>query len=187
MRKNNYNLIAFLLSFLLAIAAAAPALALEDISQENDKIVILHTNDIHCKIEQSVSDNAITNIGFAGVAAYKSEMAKTYGTENVTLVDVGDAISGGIIGSLTSGRSIIEIMNQTGYDLAVPGNHEFDYRVKGLLTLANEVADFPYICSNFIDLLTGISVFDAYKIISYGMSKSHILASALQKPSESAH
>ena len=46
---------------------------------------------------------------------------------SVTLVDAGDAIQGGPIGTLTKGSAIVEIMNKVGYDLAIPGNHEFDY------------------------------------------------------------
>ena len=48
-------------------------------------------------------------------------------TPYVTLVDAGDAIQGAPVGTLSEGGYIIDIMNQTGYDVAVPGNHEFDY------------------------------------------------------------
>ena len=39
-------------------------------------------------------------------------------------------------------------MNAMGCDVAIPGNHEFDYGVEHFLSLA-EHADFPYISCNF--------------------------------------
>ncbi len=120
-------------------------------------IVILYTNDVHCAVDES--------IGYAGVAAYKAEMLKT--NKYVTLVDNGDAIQGGILGTLSNGSYIIDIMNKVGYDIAVPGNHEFDYGMSRFLSLAKKLkAD--YISSNFINLKTGKPVFEGYKMVSYG-------------------
>lgn len=141
-------------------ASAAPAAPDSAQDAGNSDIVILHTNDVHCAI-----DNAI---GYAGVAAYKAEMEAIYGEDRVTLVDAGDAIQGGAIGTLSKGAFLVDIMNQTGYDIAVPGNHEFDYGMENFLTLAKERADYQYICANFIDLSTGMGVFPPYKIIDYG-------------------
>lgn len=167
MKRYISNLALFILTLAVALSLSSPATA-EDPARADGKIVILHTNDVHCKIDQVISDGAIINIGYAGVAAYKAEMEGIYGAGNVTLVDGGDAVSGGVIGSLSNGRSIVEIMNMVGYDVAVPGNHEFDYKIPAMLTLINEVAEFPYVSSNFIDLKTGESVLDAYQIIRYG-------------------
>ncbi|MEO2862209.1 metallophosphoesterase [Flavonifractor plautii] len=137
-----------LLSLLLAVAMAfsltVPAVAAEGdaAGTESGKIVILHTNDVHCGIDQAKNDaGEVTNIGYAGVAAYKTAMEAAYGAENVTLVDAGDAIQGGPIGTLSKGAYIVEIMNQVGYDLAIPGNHEFDYGMDNFLTLAREKAE----------------------------------------------
>ena len=44
------------------------------------------------------------------------------------------------------GRYIVDIMNQVGYDLAVPGNHEFDYGMDNFLDLAENRAEYPYLC-----------------------------------------
>ncbi len=138
--------------------------------EEAGKIVILHTNDVHCGIDQVKKDDAVTNIGYAGVAAYKTEMEAQYGKENVTLIDAGDAIQGGPIGTLTKGSAIVEIMNKAGYDLAIPGNHEFDYGMDNFLSLAKDKAEYDYVCSNFTDL-NGKAVFDAYKVLTYGEVK----------------
>ena len=64
------------------------------------------------------------------------------------LTDSGDAIQGELIGTLTKGEAVTELMNAVGYDVAIPGNHEFDYGPEHFLELAKK-ADFPYISCNF--------------------------------------
>ncbi len=55
-------------------------------------------------------------------------------------------------------------MNFIGYDLATLGNHEFDYGMDRMFELV-EMADYPYVSANFMDLTTNAPVLDAYKII----------------------
>lgn len=120
-------------------------------------IVVLYTNDVHCAIDE--------NIGYGGLALYKKQMMNQ--TPYVTLVDAGDAIQGAPVGTLSEGGYIIDIMNQTGYDVAVPGNHEFDYGMPRFLELAGKLNCGYYSC-NFISTASGQSVFAPYKMISYG-------------------
>ena len=94
---------------------------------KSDDIVILTTNDVHCAINGD-------NIGYAGLAAYKKEMEAA--NKYVTLVDAGDAVQGDVIGTLSKGEYLTEIMNYIGYEIAVPGNHEFDYGMEQLLNLS---------------------------------------------------
>lgn len=167
--KVKSRFLALLLAMVMALGLMIPAAASEEAAPADNsgKIVILHTNDVHCGIDQTTKDDAITGIGYAGVAAYKAETEAAYGADNVTLVDAGDAIQGGPIGTLTKGSAIVEIMNKVGYDLAIPGNHEFDYGMDNFLSLAKDKAEYTYICSNFTDL-DGKAVFDAYKVLTYG-------------------
>jgi len=158
--------LSLLLALVMVFAMVIPAMA--DETQETGKIVILHTNDVHCGIDQAKDDDGkVTNIGYAGVAAYKAEMEAQYGEANVTLVDAGDAIQGEAIGTLTKGSAIVEIMNKVGYDLAIPGNHEFDFGMDNFLDLAKNKAEYTYLCCNFTDL-AGKAVFDSYKVLTYG-------------------
>ena len=161
------KVLSLVLAAAMVMGLAAPALAAEE--SENGKIVILHTNDVHCGIDPVTDEEtgAVTNVGYAGVAAYKAEMEAQYGAENVTLVDAGDAIQGGPIGTLSKGSYIVDIMNEVGYDFAIPGNHEFDYGMDNFLTLAKEKAEYTYLCCNFTDL-EGNAVLDAYKVVDYG-------------------
>ncbi len=130
---------------------AAPA-------KSND-IVILGTSDVHCGIDQ--------NIGYAGLAAYKKAMAEKY--NYVALVDAGDAIQGDAIGTLSKGEYLVDIMNEVGYDVVVPGNHEFDYGMDQFLNVIVPKMKATYVSANFMkgDKL----VFDAYKMMTYGSKK----------------
>ena len=78
---------------------------------ETEEIVVLYTNDVHCG-----TDN------YAVFAAYRAQLiSEGY---NVVTIDAGDALQGEMIGALTEGQAIVDIMNSVGYDYAVPGNHE---------------------------------------------------------------
>ncbi|MEG2367827.1 MAG: bifunctional UDP-sugar hydrolase/5'-nucleotidase [Oscillospiraceae bacterium] len=147
--KNLFGLglgFALLLSLLVGCSPKAPALPEKDIA-------ILYTTDVHCGVDDA--------IGYAGLAAYRQELASD-GSE-VLLVDSGDAIQGAPIGGLSKGETIIEIMNEMGYAVAIPGNHEFDYGTDRLLELS-KLAKFPYLSANFVNTETGEKIFEPYTI-----------------------
>ena len=75
---------------------------LDDINTED--IVILHTNDVHCGVNDT--------IGYDGLMLYKKQLLEKY--QNVITVDAGDHIQGGTIGLITNWESIINIMNEIG-------------------------------------------------------------------------
>lgn len=107
-------------------------------TRENGDIYILFTSDVHCGANQG--------FGYAGLKEIKDNLeAQGYA---VILVDNGDSIQGEAIGMLTEGESVIEIMNETGYDLWTPGNHEFDYGMEQFFKLV-DMADFKVISCNF--------------------------------------
>ncbi len=144
--------------FLVFLLTAVMALSCLSIAQaENPDVVILFTNDVHCAIDD--------NLGYASVAGLRDEL-KAAGSE-VLVVDAGDAAQGGPVGTLSTGSYIIDIMNKVGYDVAVPGNHEFDYGMDRFFELIG-MANYPYISCNFTDLKTGKAVLDAYKIFDIG-------------------
>ena len=95
-------------------------------------------------------------------------------TPYVTLVDAGDAIQGAPIGTLSDGGYIIDIMNEVGYDFAVPGNHEFDYGMARFMELAGEL-ECGYYSATFMNLATGAPVLAPYKMFTYGaVSYTHL-------------
>ncbi|MCR5627437.1 MAG: metallophosphoesterase, partial [Lachnospiraceae bacterium] len=105
---------------------------------KNGDIYVLCTSDVHCGVNQG--------FGYAGLVQVREDLENEgYDT---FLIDNGDAIQGDTIGTLSEGETIIELMNKVGYDMAVPGNHEFDYGMDKFLELADQ-AEFPYISCNF--------------------------------------
>lgn len=147
------------ITVLLALILTFPVTAFAA-ETENLGVVILHTNDVHCGFEADDS-----TFGAADLAAYKARLeSEGY---DVILADAGDFVQGGVIGTLSDGEYPMQIMNELGYDVAIPGNHEFDFGMDNFLKLANE-AEFPYISVNFTDLRTNEKPFSAYKIIEAG-------------------
>ena len=129
--------LALLLSAMMLLGCVA--MAEEAPAGLTKNVVILFTSDAHAGIDMGW--------GYAGVAAIRDAVAAK---NHVVLVDNGDAIQGETIGTLTSGKALVELMNVVGYDVAVPGNHEFDYGMSNFLTLAGEVAQYPYVSANFV-------------------------------------
>ena len=121
-------------------------------------IVILVTSDVHCGIDQG--------FGYAGLEQIRETMEAD--GDLTLLVDDGDSIQGEVIGTITDGEAIIDMMNEMHYDVAIPGNHEFDYGMDQFLHLTDE-ADFPYISCNFNK--EGELVFDPYVIKEIGGKK----------------
>lgn len=138
-------------------------------------IVILHTNDVHCGVSQTLdAQGKAQTIGYAGVSTILKEAETSYGKENVTLVDAGDAIQGKPMGTLSKGGYLIDIMKKVGYDVAIPGNHEFDYGMGRFMELVEQakstqagMSSFGYVSCNFNDLRTNKTVFDPYQMIEY--------------------
>ena len=125
---------ALFLALVMVLALAIPAGATETEQDLTGHIVILHTNDVHGAIGE-----------YAKVAALKQayQAAGAY----VLRADAGDFIQGDPTVSASQGKTAIELMNLAGYDVAAPGNHEFDYGYPNLKTLAGE-ADFPILAAN---------------------------------------
>lgn len=68
-------------------------------------------------------------------------------TPYITLVDCGDAVQGDLVGTVSQGEYIIDIINKLGYKYAVLGNHEFDYGMKQVSKLIDK-ASFKYLAGN---------------------------------------
>lgn len=106
------------------------------------EITILHTNDMHSRVEESDS-----GIGYAKLATLVKEYREKAG--NVLLLDAGDTFHGENIANLVEGISIAKIMNLVGYDAMTAGNHDFNYGQERLLEL-NEVTNFPVLGANVL-------------------------------------
>ncbi len=143
-----------IISILLVMAMLLSVMSLSAFAAQTET-VILYTNDVHCAIDD-----------YPLLAAYRAELIAQ--GKKVVVVDAGDAIQGEVIGSMTKGEAVADIMNAVGYDYAAPGNHEFDYGMDTLLDLAQNKAEYDYICSNFFNLTSDSPVFAQYAIEDSG-------------------
>ena len=138
---------------LILLALCAPSFG----AVPDKDIVIVFTNDVHCRVDQF--------LGYSALEYYRHEAEKR--TPYVTLVDAGDWAQGATIGMIAQGRYILEIMNAMNYDVAVPGNHEFDYGWGQFESLARNLK-CGFISCNIRDLRTGELIFKPYKMFTYG-------------------
>lgn len=117
-------------------------------SEDQLKLTILHTNDMHSRIESFPDD--IPKYGGMGGMARRATIIKKIKEQqqNVLLFDAGDIFQGTPFFNYFSGEVEFKLMSEMGYDAAVFGNHEFD---NGLYSLAEQLpyARFPFIISNY--------------------------------------
>ena len=128
-------------------------------TKSND-IVILHLNDVHCGVQDT--------IGYDGLMLLKKQFLKKY--NNVLVVDAGDHIQGGVIGIITNGEAIIDIMNKIEYDVATLGNHEFDYKIPQL-EICEKRLNCSYISTNYCFRKNKTNIYPSYKIVKSGDKK----------------
>ena len=151
-------------SFLKAAAAASMAIGAPAASAcwfgDKSDVTILYTNDVHTYI-----DKQSPKLTYAAIADLKQSYQNA--GKDVLLVDAGDHVQGTAYGSMDEGASIIKLMNAAGYDVATPGNHEFDYGMDRAKAIMKE-ADFPYLSCNWVDLRTTLRVLPSVKVFVRG-------------------
>lgn len=113
-----------------------------------ERLVILHTNDTHSRIEPLPPTDR-TAPGMGGVvrrASYIDQVRSE--NEQVLLFDAGDFLQGTPYFNLFKGEVEIKAMNLMHYDAATLGNHEFDYGLAILEKVVRQAA-FPIVSSNY--------------------------------------
>ena len=142
-----------------SMAIGAPAASACWFGDKSD-VTILYTNDVHAYI-----DKQSPKLTYAAIADLKQSYQNA--GKDVLLVDAGDHVQGTAYGSMDEGASIIKLMNAAGYDVATPGNHEFDYGMDRAKPIMKE-ADFPYLSCNWVDLRTTLRVLPSVKVFVRG-------------------
>ena len=142
-----------------SMAIGAPAASACWLGDKSD-VTILYTNDVHTYI-----DKQSPKLTYAAIADLKQSYQDA--GKDVLLVDAGDHVQGTAYGSMDEGASIIKLMNAAGYDVATPGNHEFDYGMDRAKAIMKE-ADFPYLSCNWVDLRTTLRVLPSVKVFVRG-------------------
>jgi 5'-nucleotidase / UDP-sugar diphosphatase len=141
----------FLTSAGLALIAGA--------AQADYTLHILHTNDLHSRIEAvnafdstCSAEDAAENKCFGGVARVATKIRElrdkiTAEGGTVIVLDAGDQFQGSLFYTTYKGAAEAEFMEAIGYDAMAVGNHEFDDGPEGLAAFLDKVT-FPVISGN---------------------------------------
>ena len=112
------------------------------------KLTILHTNDMHSRIEP-FPDGGGQWAGLGGMARRAALIKEIRGQEaNVLLLDSGDIFHGTPYFNFFGGELEYKLMTQMGYDASTLGNHDFDNGLEGLLRQLPH-AGFPFLVANY--------------------------------------
>lgn len=125
--------------------------------QEQKDIILLFDNDVHGHVE-----------GYPKISALRGY--SLFQTPYVSVISLGDFSQGGVFCATTKGVGITTLMNKAGYDLVTIGNHEFDYGIAQLDTIAKHL-NAEIICCNFEDLRTHKPYFAPSTIRTYGKKR----------------
>jgi len=112
------------------------------------KVTILHTNDVHSRIEPFPMDDG-RYPGLGGATARATLIDKIRQQEkNVLLLDAGDIFQGTPYFNMFGGEIEFKLMSAMKYDAATIGNHDFDGGIDGLHAQLQH-ANFPFLISNY--------------------------------------
>lgn len=137
--------------FIKQVGAGATLLSLAPHSlfadkEEVIKISILHTNDMHSRIECFTSGR---NKGAGGMLQLASVIKQIRSEEeNILLFDAGDIFQGTPYFNYYGGELEFKLMSEMGFDASTIGNHDFDNGIDGLVKqLPN--AKFSFLSANY--------------------------------------
>ena len=154
--KNAESLWRLVLALALAVLVWLPNAAYANGTGE---LVVFHTNDMHARILKG-DDNG-SSIGLAEIAAaVKSVRAKNPAT---LWLDAGDTLHGMPRINVSKGENIIPLLNQSGMNVLVPGNHDFNYGFRQLVNLSKKL-NFPVLSANTVYKSNHKNAFASYKI-----------------------
>jgi 5'-nucleotidase len=123
--------------------ASLPAIAADQI-----QITILHTNDMHSRIDPFPNDGR-TNAGLGGMARRAALIRQIRQQQaNLLLLDAGDIFQGTPYFNFFGGELEFRLMTQMGYDAATFGNHDFDNGLEGLQRQLPH-AGFTFLSANY--------------------------------------
>ena len=136
------------------------------------RLTILHTNDVHSRIDPFPMDGS-ANQGLGGVAARAEIIEKIRREEeHVLLLDAGDIFQGTAYFNFYKGEPEIKAMSSMGYEAAAIGNHDFDAGLENLAMQLTNHAKFPMLVSNYDFSGTPMEYkYQPYKIFKKGKIK----------------
>ena len=162
----------FTASPIISIANELSESPIDGTNESEFTISILQTTDVHCQNhphdelfwenEQSVFRKTG---GYAHLATYLKKEKKR--NPDTFILDTGDMFQGSELSVKTSGKAMIPVLNELGYDLYLPGNWEVVYYKKAMQALLGSL-NAPKVCANMYhdlgDGKKGELVFQPYHI-----------------------
>ncbi|HET7700224.1 MAG TPA: bifunctional UDP-sugar hydrolase/5'-nucleotidase [Candidatus Limnocylindria bacterium] len=136
-------------------ASAAPSVA-GSAALPADRIQLLHTDDIHGRLDHEVVKSGASSFEQGGMATLAAQVAdlRSRAPERTLLLDGGDAWQGTFISNTNKGEAVTRAMSLMRYDAMAVGNHEFDWGQEVVAQRAKE-ASFPFLGANVIETATG--------------------------------
>ncbi len=145
------------------------------------KLTVLHTNDVHSRLEAFPMDGG-RNQGLGGVAARAALIEQIRAVEEqVLLLDAGDIFQGTPYFNFYKGEPEIKAMTTMGYDACTIGNHDFDAGMENLATQLTSHAKFPMLVCNYD--FTGTAMENKtvpYKVFKKGKLKIGVLGVGIE-------
>ncbi len=144
------------------------------------KLTILHTNDVHSRLEPFPMDGG-RNQGLGGVAARAELINKIRAEEeHVLLLDAGDIFQGTPYFNIYKGEPEIKAMTAMGYDAGTMGNHDFDAGLENFATQLQH-ANFPILMCNYDFSETPMEhLYQPFKIFRKGKLKIGVTAVGIE-------
>ena len=98
MRTNRLLILFWVACSLMVASCGKESIENRQRDMPSSPIVILYDNDVHCSVD-----------GYPMLVSLRNECLSA--TDYVSTVSCGDFASGGIVGAITKGEQVVEIMN----------------------------------------------------------------------------
>ena len=145
MKNTLKKLTSVLLGATLAVSGTVCAFATDSDDTTDFCVKIVHTNDIHARVEENAKSSII------GMPKLKTLIDSfTESSDMDLVVDSGDLFHGQSIATLVQGESIAELVKACGYDAMTAGNHDWNYG-KDRLKELEKLADVEMLTGNVVD------------------------------------
>ncbi len=139
---------------------------------EKEKVIknicILYTGDVHGSIANAGKGDFYydeENLTYSSLTGYKYELQSQ--SNAVFMVDAGDCLYGSDYATKDEGMAIVNLMNEAGYNVAVPGDQDFMYGMDRFLELS-EQSQATYISCNLYSKENGVGLLPSYCILESG-------------------
>ncbi len=156
---------------LAALAVQQPVSPPSSPASDTAHVVIVATTDVHGRVlGWDYVRDAATPGGLSRAATVVETLRAQY-PDQVVLVDAGDLIEGNLFAGYFADRDsqrphpVVDALNAMQYDVATPGNHEFDF---GPTVLARATGDatYHYVSANIFQGTSDTLVYPSHVIVT---------------------